>query len=243
VIFRFTPHLIRQIKAKQDRANLLEDAARLFLRLGHRSVMSGISRNWSRDHVASKVRHVSLRYSDCSYPDVRVSNSGVERAVEGVTRSVVEQKGNGVAEDLPQKPAGQVPKIFGPHSLEGVSSGELRRDGVNRVAQAAQQRAPSRGRIALFDAVGCQQRDAHAPLQLFPHLKRPVIAIPDDGQAASGLKQFWEHGKLVGVGRSHRQAGDHPRPAHSHMLPEAVEGLLEQGVLAEGGFSLEGLQR
>src|SRR5215216_6410557 len=63
-------------------------------------------------------------------------------------------------------------------------------------------------------------------------------AIPD-GQAASGLEQFGEHGKLVGVGRSHRQAGDHSRPAHSHMHPKAVEGLLEQGVLAEGGFSLE----
>jgi hypothetical protein len=32
VNFRFTPHRIRQIKAKQDRAN---HAARLFLRLGH----------------------------------------------------------------------------------------------------------------------------------------------------------------------------------------------------------------
>jgi hypothetical protein len=71
-----------------------------------------------------------------------------------------------------------------------------------------------------------------------PQSKRPVIAIPD-GQAASGLEQFGEHEKLVGVGRSHRQADDHPRPAHSHMHPEAVEGLLEQGVLAEGGFSLE----
>jgi hypothetical protein len=47
-----------------------------------------------------------------------------------VTRSVVEQEGNGVAEDLAQQPADQVPKIFGPHSLYGVSSGELRKDGV-----------------------------------------------------------------------------------------------------------------
>jgi hypothetical protein len=53
-----------------------------------------------------------------------------------VTRSVVEQEGNGVAEDLAQQPAGQVPKIFGPHSLEGVSCAELRKDGVNPVAPA-----------------------------------------------------------------------------------------------------------
>jgi len=56
---------------------------------------------------------------------------------------VVEQEGNGVAEDLlAQQPPGQLPKIFGPHSLEGVSCGELRKDGVNPVAQAAQEGAP-----------------------------------------------------------------------------------------------------
>ncbi len=59
-----------------------------------------------------------------------------------VTRSVVEQEGNGVAEDLPKQPTGQVLKVFGPHSLEGVSSGELRKDGVDPVAQAAQEGAP-----------------------------------------------------------------------------------------------------
>ena len=143
-----------------------------------------------------------------------------------------------MAEDLAQQPAGQVPKIFGSHSLEGVSSAELRKDDVNPVAQAAQQRAPLRGPIALFGAVGCQQRDAHAPLELFPPLRRPVIAIPE-GEAASGLEQFGEHGKLVGVCRSHPDAGDQPRPAHPNMHPEAVEGLLEEGVFAEGGFSLE----
>ena len=81
-----------------------------------------------------------------------------------VTRSVVEQEGNGVAEYLAQQPAGKVPKIFGPHSLEGVSCGELRKDGVNPVAQAAQEGAPLGGRIALFGALGREQLYAHAPL-------------------------------------------------------------------------------
>ena len=69
-----------------------------------------------------------------------------------VTRSVVEQEGNGVAEDLAQQPAGQVPKIFGPHSLDGVSCGELRKDGVDAVAQAAQEGAPLGGWIAFLGA-------------------------------------------------------------------------------------------
>jgi hypothetical protein len=34
-----------------------------------------------------------------------------------VTRSMVEQEGNAVREDLPQQPASQVPKVLGPHSL------------------------------------------------------------------------------------------------------------------------------
>ena len=91
-----------------------------------------------------------------------------------------------------------------------------------------------RGRIALFGAVGRdEQRDAHAPRQLFFGLRRAVIAIPD-GEAASGFKEFGHHGKLVGVCRSDREAGDDARPAHPHMHPEAVEGLLEEAILAEG---------
>jgi hypothetical protein len=155
-----------------------------------------------------------------------------------VTRSVVEQEGNGVAEDLAQQPAGQMPKIFGPHSLEGVSCAELRKDGVNPVAQAAQEGAPLGGGIAFLCAVGREELYAHALSQLFSRLRRPVIAI-SHGETAGGLKEFGKPGKLVGVGWGHRQAGDHPRPAHPHMHPEAVEGLLEEGVLTESGFSLE----
>ncbi len=65
---------------------------------------------------------------------------------------------------------------------------------------------------------------------------RPVIAIPD-GEAAGGLEEFGEHGKLVDVGRSHRDAGNETRPAHPHMHPEAIEGLPEERVFAESGFS------
>jgi hypothetical protein len=43
----------------------------------------------------------------------------------------------------------------------------------------------------------------------------------------------------VGVGRSHRDAADHPRPANPYVHPKAVEGLLEEGVLAEGGLPFE----
>jgi hypothetical protein len=74
----------------------------------------------------------------------------LQRSVPG---PVVEQEGHGVAEDLPKQPAGQVPKVFGPHSLHGVSSGELAEDGVDPVAQPAQEGAPLGGGVSLLAPV------------------------------------------------------------------------------------------
>jgi hypothetical protein len=65
-----------------------------------------------------------------------------------------------------------------------------------------------------------------------------VVAISDD-QARSSLGEFWEHGKLVGIGRGYRDAADHPRPANPYVHPKAVEGLPEKRVLGEGCFSFE----
>jgi hypothetical protein len=57
----------------------------------------------------------------------------------------------------------------------------------------------------------------------------------------SSLGEFWEHGKLVGIGRGYRDAADHPRPANPYVHPKAVEGLLEESVLAESSFPFEAL--
>ena len=62
-----------------------------------------------------------------------------------------------------------------------------------------------------------------------------VVAVSDD-QARGSLGDLREHAEFVGVGRGHRDAGDHPRQADPHVHPEAVEGLLEEGVLAESRF-------
>jgi hypothetical protein len=67
-----------------------------------------------------------------------------------------------------------------------------------------------------------------------------VVAISDE-KARSSLGDLWEYGKLVGVGRGYRDAADHPRPANPHMYPKAVEGLLEEGVLAESSLPFEAL--
>jgi hypothetical protein len=53
------------------------------------------------------------------------------------------------------------------------------------------------------------------------------------------LCDLWEHAKLMGVGRGHREAADHPRPADPHVHPKAIEGLFEQRVLAEVGLPTE----
>ena len=43
----------------------------------------------------------------------------------------------------------------------------------------------------------------------------------------------------MGVGRSHRQTGDHARPTDPCMHSEAVEGLLEEDILAESCLPFE----
>jgi hypothetical protein len=155
-----------------------------------------------------------------------------------VTSSVVEQEGDGVTENLPKQPASQVPQVLGPHLLNGVASRELTEDGIYPVTKAAQIGAPLGGGISLFVPVGCEELDAHASRQLLLRIGRVVVAVPDE-QPAGGLDEFWYDGKLVGVSRGHREAGDDTRPANPHVHPEAVEGLPEEGVLAESGFSSE----
>jgi hypothetical protein len=43
--------------------------------------------------------------------------------------------------------------------------------------------------------------------------------------------------KLVGVGRSFRQTSDGARPGYPHVYSKALEGLLDDDILAESGFS------
>ena len=67
-----------------------------------------------------------------------------------------------------------------------------------------------------------------------------VVAIPDE-QARGGLGDLRHHGKLVDVSRGHRETGADARPANPCVwhTAEAVEGLLEEGVFAEGRFPAE----
>jgi hypothetical protein len=95
-----------------------------------------------------------------------------------------------------------------------------------------------RVRVVLLAPVRCEELDTRTPRQLFLGLGRVVVAV-SNSEPTGGLEEFRQHGKLVGIGRGYREAGDEPRPAHLHMHPEAVEGLPEQGVLTVSGFSPE----
>jgi hypothetical protein len=65
-----------------------------------------------------------------------------------------------------------------------------------------------------------------------------VVAVSND-QTGGSLYDLRQHRKLVSVGLGHRDAGEHPRPAEPKVHPETVEGLFEESVLAESGFSYE----
>src|SRR5919107_6222654 len=155
-----------------------------------------------------------------------------------VTLLMVEQKSDGVAQDLSKQPAGQMPEVLGPHPLYAIAPGELAEDGVDSVAKPAQAGAPFGGRIELLAPVRREELNPRAPRQLFFRFGRPVIAVPD-GDPAGKLHELRYDRKLVGVSRGQREAGDDARPADPHVHPEAVEGLPDERVRAESGLPAE----
>jgi hypothetical protein len=92
---------------------------------------------------------------------------------------MVEQEGYGVRKDLPKQPAGEVPHVARPHPLDGVTLGELRKDGVYPVAKTAQQSTPPGSRIPLFAGVRGQKLYSYVR-QLFSGVGRVVVAVPDE---------------------------------------------------------------
>lgn len=153
---------------------------------------------------------------------------------------MVEQEGHGVREDFAQQPARQMPEVARPHLLYGVALCELAENGVYPVAKPTEEGALFRGRVPLLGGMRGQEFHTDARQLLLPGLWRMVVAVSND-QAGSSLGEFREHGKLVGIGRGYRDAGDHPRPADPYVRPKAVEGPLEEGVLAESGLPFEAL--
>ena len=120
----------------------------------------------------------------------------------------VEQESDGVAQHLPKQSARQMPQITGPHPLYGITLGELTKEGVYPVAKPTEEGAPFRMRLSFLGGVRSQKLYTHTR-QLLSGLRRMVVAISNE-HTGGGLAEFWEHGKLVGVGRGHRNTGDHP---------------------------------
>ena len=152
---------------------------------------------------------------------------------------VVEQEGHGVREDFPEQSTGKVPEIARPHSLYGITLGELTENGVDAVAKPTQEGTPFGCGVSFLGGVRSQKLHTHTS-QLLAGLWRMVVAISDE-KARSSFGEFWDHGEFMGVGWSHRKTSYDPRPANPCVHPKAVEGLLEEGVLAESGLPFEAL--
>jgi hypothetical protein len=181
-----------------------------------------------------------MRYGlllNTSLPDVQVLVEELRQLQRWVAASIVEQESHRVREDFAQQPTGEVPQLTRPHPLYGVTSHELRKDGVDPVAKTAKQSTSLRSGISSFGGVRGQKLYAHLR-QLFFGLRRLVVAISDE-KTRGRLGEFGEYRELVGVSRGYRKAGDEPWPANPHMHPKAVEGVLEEGILAEGCLSFE----
>jgi hypothetical protein len=150
---------------------------------------------------------------------------------------MVEQEGHGVREDFAHQPACQMPQVARPHLLYAIALCELAENGIYPVAKPTEQSALFRRRVSLLGGIRGQKLNTHTS-QLLLGLGRVVVAISDE-KARGGLDKLGDYRELVGVGRSYRDAADHPRPADPYVHPEAVEGLLEEGVLAESCLPFE----
>src|SRR5215213_2716451 len=150
---------------------------------------------------------------------------------------MVEQEGHGVREDFAHQPTCQMPEVARPHLLYAIALCELAENGIYPVAKPTEESALFRRRVSLLGGIRGQKLNTHTR-QLLLGLGRVVVAISDE-KARGGLDKLGDYRELVGVGRSYRDAADHPRPADPYVHPEAVEGLLEEGVLAESGLSFE----
>src|SRR5829696_3321286 len=150
---------------------------------------------------------------------------------------MVEQEGHGVREDFAHQPACQMPEVARPHLLYAIALCELAENGIYPVAKPTEESALFRRRVSLLGGIRGQKLNTHTR-QLLLGLGRVVVAISDE-KARGGLDKLGDYRELVGVGQSHRQTGDDARPTDPGVHPEAVEGLLEEGVLAESGLPFE----
>jgi hypothetical protein len=126
---------------------------------------------------------------------------------------VVEQEGYGVREYFAQQPARQMPEVLGPHLLYAIALRELRKNGVYAVAKPTEEGALFGMRVSPLGGGRGQKLHTDAR-QLLPGLRRVVVAVCDD-QPGGKLGKFRKHGELMGVGRGHRDAADHPGPAET----------------------------
>jgi hypothetical protein len=129
-----------------------------------------------------------------------------------VTAPMVEQEGHGVREDFAKQPTCQMPEVFCPHPLYGVTSGQLRKDGIYPVAKTAQQSALFGVGISFLGGVGSQELNRHAR-QLFLRFGRVVVAVTDDDPGGK-LDEFGEQMEFMSVGRSYAQTSDDAWPGY-----------------------------
>jgi hypothetical protein len=90
---------------------------------------------------------------------------------------LIEQDGEGVAENLAQQSASEMPGVPSLDALGVVALSELAEDGVDAIAQMAQDQVPARVRVAGLVARRGNELDALGG-QLSANPRRVVVAVP-----------------------------------------------------------------
>jgi hypothetical protein len=146
----------------------------------------------------------------------------------------IEQDDERMHQHQPQQAVPQMPGIAGPDPFQDTPLDQLAKDGVDTIADTAQESTPCGSSITRGPAIGCQQRQPGVA-KLRGQRRTPVVAVAHH-EATRLLNQRRQQRQIVDIRRRYREAGNHPGPGQTSMQPKAIERLPGNDILAVGGL-------
>jgi len=141
--------------------------------------------------------------------------------------------------DFTQQTTAQMPAVSGPDFFYLELRYKLTKDRINQITKTANQAAAFFPGIIFSAAEGGLQLNHSLP-QFLLHLRRPEIAVSQVEPGAI-FRQFIDYIQLLNISGYQSKTSDDARPGHSHMDSEAIKGLSDQHIIAEGCCPFEEL--
>ena len=151
--------------------------------------------------------------------------------------SLVQPKGDGMAEGFSEETAVQTPQVLRTHTLDMVAVHQLAEYRLYPIAETREECAFARSGVVLGSLERSHKVDLLAG-QLIRQTGTPVVSVAQDCAETIGC-EFGSDGCVVDVGGGHAEADDDAGPSHQRVQTESIECLPSQGVVSEGSIAFE----